>query len=223
MCSGIRDALTLAWHLDLVLSGKAAEATLDAYTSERRAHLQHAIAMSVELGKVICISDEAQAAARDEALMSAAAGPGTPALELPTPKLGPGIHDAAGYDGGGAAGSLFPQAHVSVDGRTCLLEDTIEGGFALYALDADPAGLLGTAELDYLDTLGCALVEIGAEPDQQDVYRRWFEANGCTVALVRPDFYVFGTAAGACEASELVRRLERSLSIPKLQEEETPA
>jgi 2-polyprenyl-6-methoxyphenol hydroxylase-like FAD-dependent oxidoreductase len=223
MCSGMRDALRLAWHLDLVLSGKAAEATLDAYTSERRAHLQHAIAMSVELGKMICISDEAQAAARDDALMSAAAGPVTPAQDLPAPNLGPGIHDGAGYDGGGAAGSLFPQAHVCVGGKSCLLEDTIEGGFALYALDADPPRLLGTAELDYLDKLGCVLLEIGAELDQQDVYRAWFEANRCTVALVRPDFYVFGTAAGARDASELVRRLERALSIPKLQEEETRA
>ena len=67
MCSGIRDAAALAWRLHLVLEARAHDALLDTYTSERRGHLQHAIALSVELGKVICITDEAAAAARDEA------------------------------------------------------------------------------------------------------------------------------------------------------------
>ena len=219
MCSGIRDAFTLAWHLDLVLQGKAAEATLDTYSTERCGHLQHAIAMSVELGKVICITDEAQSAARDEALLSAAADPRTPPLELPSPKLGPGIH--LGRDrNAGAAGSLFPQARVSVDGRTSLLEDTIDFGFALYGLDADPAGLLDAADLEYLDTLGCSFVQIDAEFDQQQTYRRWFEATRCAIALVRPDFYVFGTCAEADCAGALVQRLQTALSAPQPHEQE---
>jgi hypothetical protein len=224
MCSGIRDAFTLAWQLDLVLKGTASGAALDAYDSERCGHLQHAIAMSVQLGKVICITDEAQAAARDEALLSAAADPSTPPIEPPPPKLGPGIHDgAAGDDAAGAAGSLFPQAHVSLEGRTCLLEDTIDAGFVLYALDADPASVLDADALDYLQTLGCALVGIDAELDRGRVYRRWFEAHGCAVALVRPDFYVFGTATGTGDAGELVRRLKAALTVPQLHEEESRA
>ena len=75
LCSGIRDVFTLSWQLDLVLKGRADESTLDAYTSERCGHLQHAIAMSVELGKVICISDQNEAAARDELLLGVAADP----------------------------------------------------------------------------------------------------------------------------------------------------
>ncbi len=125
MCSGIRDAVTLDWHLDLVLKGQAHEQTLDAYTSERRGHLQHAIALSVELGKVICIADEAEAAARDEVLLGVAADPSTPPGEPPPPNLGPGIHDGAG-----AAGSLFPQGRMNGQ----LVEDTFEAGFALYVL-----------------------------------------------------------------------------------------
>ena len=96
LCSGIRDAATLAWQLDLVLAGHAGEHVLDAYTSERcRTHLQHAIAMSVELGKVICITDRAEAAARDEVLLGVAADPTQVPSEPPPPKLGPGIHDPA--------------------------------------------------------------------------------------------------------------------------------
>jgi FAD binding domain len=214
MCSGIRDALALSWHLDLVLSGRADESTLDAYTTERCGHLQHAIATSVELGKVICISDEREAAARDEALLSAGADPTSPPLEPPPPNLGPGIHDGAG-----AGGSLFPQGFVEVDGRRHPLEDTISPGFALYALGTDPAGLLDGGEWAYLEELGCASVELDPVSEGQLVYRRWFEANGCSVALVRPDFYVFGTASTAPEANALVHRLRAALGEPDHREE----
>lgn len=220
LCSGIRDAFTLAWHLDLVLQGKAADATLEAYTTERRGHLQHAIAMSVELGKVICIADEEQAAARDAALLSAAADPSTPPLQPPPPNLGPGIHDGCrDAEDAGAAGTLFPQAQVFLEGRTCLLEDSIEGGFALYALDADPASVLDGTARAYLDSLGCSLVQIDAEIDGEQIYRRWFEAHGCAVALVRPDFYVFGTATGAGDAASLVQRLRSALTATRLPKE----
>jgi 2-polyprenyl-6-methoxyphenol hydroxylase-like FAD-dependent oxidoreductase len=221
MCSGIRDAFTLSWHLHLVLTAQASESTLDAYTSERRGHLQHAIAMSVELGKVICIADEAEAAARDEALLSVAADPGAPSVEPPPPDLGPGIHDGpAAGNGAGAAGSLFPQAHVARDGRVGLLQDTLaRNGFALYALDADPAALLDAGTSAYLTELGCALVRIDGAVDRRRVYREWFAAHACTVALVRPDFYVFGTAATAAQTRELVWRLKAALTNSATREE----
>ncbi|HUH80559.1 MAG TPA: bifunctional 3-(3-hydroxy-phenyl)propionate/3-hydroxycinnamic acid hydroxylase [Solirubrobacteraceae bacterium] len=226
MCSGIRDALTLSWHLDLVLSGRAQESTLDTYTSERRGHLQHAIAMSVELGKVICISDEREAAARDEVLLGVAADPTAPPVEPPPPKLGPGIHDGGlgaaatlGADDGAAAGSLFPQGTVDADGRPRLLEDTIPPGFVLYALDADPDSLLDGDAGTYLEALGCTPVTLEGASEGQQIYRRWFAAHDCTVALVRPDFYVFGTASTAAETNALVRRLRAALTEPDHREE----
>ncbi len=201
LCSGLRDAASLCWHLDLVLRGLADESTLDAYTSERSGHLQHAIALSVELGKVICIADEAEAAARDELLLGLAADPTTPPIEPPPPDLGPGIHDAS------PGGSLFPQGRR---GPSELLEDTFGGGFALYAIDADPGELLDDPARELLSRLGCALVGVRSSDDA--IYREWFSARGCGVALVRPDFYVFGTAASPAETRALVRRLGDSLT-----------
>jgi 2-polyprenyl-6-methoxyphenol hydroxylase-like FAD-dependent oxidoreductase len=212
MCSGIRDAFTLAWHLDLVLRGQADESTLDMYTSERCAHLRHAIALSVELGKVICIADEEQAAARDEAMLSIAADASAPAIEPPPPVLGAGIREDGDGDGASAAGTLFPQARVSIDGRMALLDDEIAGGFALYTFGASTNAVLDAEELDYARELPISLVEITAEMDVEDAYSAWFDAHGCTAALVRPDFYVFGTAADADGTRSLVRRLRALLT-----------
>ena len=203
MCSGIRDAVALDWHLDLVLRGQAGEQSLDAYTSERRGHLQHAIALSVELGKVICIADESEAAARDQVLLGVAADPSSPPVEPPPANLGPGVHD--GPDGAG--GTLFPQGRVA----GALVENTFDPGFALYALaPANPLDLLDEETAEFLDGLGCSLVAVGEE--HEDIYREWLVEHDCTVALVRPDFYVVGIARDATETRALMRRLKRALT-----------
>jgi 2-polyprenyl-6-methoxyphenol hydroxylase-like FAD-dependent oxidoreductase len=206
MCSGLRDVASLTWHLDVVMRGLAHESTLDAYTSERCGHLQHAIALSVELGKVICIADEADAASRDELLLGVVADPTVPPVEPPPPDLGPGLHDG----GAGAAGAVFPQGRLLVNGRHELLEDAFGGGFALYALDGDPGELLDGPAREFLSQLGCALVDLTRSEDP--IYHEWFSARGCSATLVRPDFYVFGTAASAAETRALVRRLKDSLT-----------
>jgi flavoprotein hydroxylase len=208
LCSGIRDAVALDWHLDLVLKGSAPEDTLDTYTSERRGQLQHAIALSVELGKVICIADEAEAAARDEVLLGVAADPSAPPVAPPAPNLGPGIHD-----GDGAAGSLFPQGRVA----GTLVEDTFEPGFALYVLDSE---LLDEETVSVLGALDGSAIAIG--PEHEEIYREWFAAQNCCSALVRPDFYVFGTAGDGTGTRALVARLQQAVTNPDRIEEGLP-
>jgi 2-polyprenyl-6-methoxyphenol hydroxylase-like FAD-dependent oxidoreductase len=217
MCSGIRDALTLSWHLDLVLRGLAPESTLDSYTSERRAHLQAAIETSVALGGVICISDPEHAAARDEAMLAAARDAAAPAIELPSPRLGPGLRDG---DEVAAAGTLFPQAHVVIDGRRCLLDDATGVGFVLLCSGAHPAALLDSEGAGLLQRIGATLVKIDSASDCEGTYRDWFRAHACGAVLVRPDFYVFGTAehAGESHVRALVRRLQDHLDTQPTRE-----
>ncbi len=66
MCSGIRDAANLAWKLDLVVTGRGAATVLDSYTEERLPHARAVIDLSIGLGRIICVPDPAEAAARDE-------------------------------------------------------------------------------------------------------------------------------------------------------------
>src|SRR5207237_771569 len=65
MCSGLRDAANLAWKLGLVLDGRAPDALLDTYPSERIPHVRSVIDFSMALGRVICIADPEEAATRD--------------------------------------------------------------------------------------------------------------------------------------------------------------
>lgn len=51
MCSGIRDAANLAWKLDLVLGGRAGDAILDAYATERIPQVREVVDFSIELGR----------------------------------------------------------------------------------------------------------------------------------------------------------------------------
>src|SRR5437667_154933 len=107
MCAGVRDAANLAWKLDLVLGGLAPDTLLDTYASERVAQVRQVVAFSIELGRVICVADPAEAAARDAALMAAVKERG-PTPPLPTPAIGPGLL----VDGDPLAGHLFPQGEV---------------------------------------------------------------------------------------------------------------
>ena len=91
------------------------------------------------------------------------------------------------------------------------MEDGLEPGFTLYALaPGDPRELLDEESAAFLERIGCNLVELGDEHDA--VYREWFAARDCGVALVRPDFYVFGTAGDAAETRALVRRAKDVLT-----------
>jgi 3-(3-hydroxy-phenyl)propionate hydroxylase len=74
MCQGIRDAANLAWKLHYVLAGKASEALLDSYETERSRHVRRLISVVKEIGAVICERDPEAARARDRRLVAEAGG-----------------------------------------------------------------------------------------------------------------------------------------------------
>ncbi|WP_226356560.1 bifunctional 3-(3-hydroxy-phenyl)propionate/3-hydroxycinnamic acid hydroxylase [Pseudonocardia sp. ICBG601] len=220
MCSGLRDAANLAWKLDLVLRGAAADSLLDSYTVERRAHVQHAIGMSMNLGRVICQTDPKAAADRDTAMAAAAARRrGTPAEPAVT-ALTRGV---LRRDPTGLGGVLGPQGTVTRDGVTGLFDDIVGTGFVL--LSTLPVEeLLDPARRTRLAGLGAHLVQVapagsdaaGVLQDHDDVYLPLLADAGAVAALVRPDFYLFGGASDTTGARALVDDLLIHLGSERL-------
>lgn len=210
LCSGLRDAANLAWKLDLVLGGRAGEALLDTYTSERLPHVRAIIDFSVALGRVICIADPEEAAARDRA-MAATASAGGVSTPAPLPPIGPGCFAQDDPH----AGRVFLQARVERAGRTGLFDDVVGGGFVLVSPEGDPLGALGPEAAAWFASLGGRSAHVGVDAEVRDVegeYARWFAAAGVGLALQRPDGILFGTGASVADAPRLVAELRRHLA-----------
>jgi 2-polyprenyl-6-methoxyphenol hydroxylase-like FAD-dependent oxidoreductase len=209
MCSGLRDAANLAWKLDLVLTGRVDDAVLDSYELERMPNVQAVIDFSMSLGKVICVPDPVEAAARDE-LMSAGVVDGE-VSEVPDL---PGITEGL-VDGGSAeAGRLFPQGIVD-DGRCPRLFDDVAGAGLRLVTRPGATRDVGAALLGWFGEVGGVVVEVGgALADVQGDYDAWFTAHGVTAALQRPDFHVFGTAATDADTPRLLAAFRAALPSP---------
>jgi 2-polyprenyl-6-methoxyphenol hydroxylase-like FAD-dependent oxidoreductase len=227
LCSGLRDAANLAWKLDLVLAGRAPETLLDSYGTERGSQVRPEIDFSVELGKIICVLDPAAAEARDQDFAPLAeAGP----VPLPDrPPLGAGLL----LPGDPHAGKVALQAPVSRDGSPdeARLDDATGGGWVLlgYGSDgadgadgADPAGDLPAGLGRWWASLGGRCFRLApGEPlrddpwglrDSTGAYGGWFGVLERDTVLIRPDSYLFGTAAGPGGARGLVDALRSALA-----------
>jgi 2-polyprenyl-6-methoxyphenol hydroxylase-like FAD-dependent oxidoreductase len=209
MCAGVRDAANLAWKLDLVLKGLASDALLDTYESERVPQVRRVVEFSIELGKVICVPDAAQAAARDAAMIAGVRDRGsTP--PVPTPAIGPGVL----VDGDPLAGHLFVQGEVRRGDAIGRFDDVVGRGFALVSPEGDPTSHLSPALAAFFDSirgLSARVAPGGPVDDVRGTYARWFGKNGVGVVLQRPDFHLFGTAPHVSGASDLIGRLRTAL------------
>lgn len=203
MCSGMRDAVNLAWKLDLVLRGAAPESLLDSYQQERRPHVRDWTLISIESGKVPCIIDPDAARERD-AMFRAGYRPPMPAF--PT-LVGGVLHRIDGVVRA-PAGELGLQARVAApDGRVDLIDRLVPNdGFTLISIGADPLDVLENDLVRDLQRLGTTFVrlaprgasaEVGSLVDIDGAYAAYLEHHDADHVLVRPDFYVFGTGRNA--------------------------
>lgn len=209
LASGVRDALNLSWKLDLALQGKAQDSLLNTYTSERSVHVKDMIDFSIQLGSIICIPDEQAAAARDAAMIADREA-GVEAAPPPKPRLGEGLWH--GETGGYLSwqGRVSTAAHPEVD----RFDDVIGAG-ALILRDAAMYEQLDNQTVSTLRDLGIEVVTVDpAGSDRADVvavndvdghYANWFVDMGAGAALVRPDFYVFGSAESATDVATLAK------------------
>ncbi len=199
MCAGLRDSVALAWRLDLVLSGRAGDAVLDSYGTERKGHVRHYIDFSMRLGQVICIADVKAAAERDSRMIAeAASSDGTP-VDTDIASLGPGIW----HSGTAHAGELSVQGNVEANGRTGRFDDVVGRGWIILGRGDSPADLLTDEQSQLWSDLDGRCVRIGAPgvgcdvTDVDGTYRAWLDEIGAEFVILRPDFYVAATASDA--------------------------
>jgi 2-polyprenyl-6-methoxyphenol hydroxylase-like FAD-dependent oxidoreductase len=206
MCSGMRDAANLAWKLDRALAGEAPDALLDSYASERLPHARATIELSVALGRVICVPDPAEAAARDARMIAEMRERGGPLPAL-LPPVGPGCFHASP-----GAHSLGPQGRVRTEGGDGRFDDVVGRGFVLLSPHGDPAARLDAELAAWFRGIGGLSAHVDPATDAGGSYARWFAQQGAAVALQRPDFQTFGTAPSLDATAALVAALRQHLT-----------
>jgi 2-polyprenyl-6-methoxyphenol hydroxylase-like FAD-dependent oxidoreductase len=196
MCSGMRDAKNLAWKLSLVLRGLASDALLDTFEEELRPYVTDWTVISLEAGRVPCITDPVAAAERDARFR---AGFRPPLPEFPQIRHGVLAETPC-------AGELSLQGRV--DGELFDRAFDAAGRWQVLSTAGDPRSALTSAQIAFLESLGVVFAHVGGE------YAEHFAARGIAVSIARPDFYVFGTAPSPGDLGALVDDLAARLRVP---------
>ena len=201
MCHGMRDVANLAWKLEKVLSGAAPDSLLNGYQGEREPQVRSVIASAVEAGRYICMLDPVRAAERDTEMRARIGDPVRTAADLITPIRGLTFESVG-------AGKRFIQPQVVVDGVKRRLDDATGGGLVLVF-----RGKATWVETPSARTFGISAFQLGRDmEDQSGDLGRWLDDHGADAVLLRPDFYVFGTASGGGAATALADAFARAVA-----------
>ncbi|MEU5365593.1 bifunctional 3-(3-hydroxy-phenyl)propionate/3-hydroxycinnamic acid hydroxylase [Streptomyces sp. NPDC005925] len=172
MCSGVRDVVNLAWKLDLALRGLAAASFLDTYAEERRAQAEEAVLASVQLGRLICVTDPAAAAERDATVLAGRRGRPSTRPEPAKPLTGgllqrrrtgaEAVASAAAPAVESPVGAVVPQGRVSRQGLSeCgWFDDVVGRGFVLLTTDDEPHAALDADRFAFLTGLDTHVVRL---------------------------------------------------------------
>lgn len=198
MCSGIRDAESLQWRLDLALKGYDYLPLLQEYECERSEHVQHLIKGAMFLGNRIQTRSRFMAIVRNNLVFR-------PANWIPAfnrlfmsvaNRKRPILHGFFGANRPRLTGRLFPQPIVTRwDGSSVLLDEEIGQGFAIVARHGSVSLPAELRELS--DRLPLRVVTFGPTPeprvvgDQTGALQKWFDSENIDFALLRPDRYVY--------------------------------
>ena len=165
MCSGLRDAMNLAWKLGAVIGG-APDSLLDTYKQERGPNLRATIDMAVMMGRTVCITDPAAAAVRNEQMLAARAAGLSPDGNVAYPP----IMEGAILTGSPGAGGYFPQP--------------VAGGKRLDEVLGAGSWLIDRGRLAGADLAAF-----------REPLENWLDSHQAEAVLVRPDRHIFGTGS----------------------------
>jgi 3-(3-hydroxy-phenyl)propionate hydroxylase len=212
LCSGIRDAVNLAWKLTAVMRGDASQELLDTVESERGAHVRALTDRCIALGELWNTRDAESAHRRDEMLRMGNVPP-APVF----PRLGPGIVTPGSDDAPIPDGRPSPQSRVAFEGRADRL-DEFGHGWKIVTRHAVPRDLFTEDQRKVLAELDVELAHVSRGPgpgyyvDLDGEYDLWFRRHGVRAFVQRPDKYVFGAVEDLDALPALVDRLAESLA-----------
>lgn len=201
MCQGIRDVANLAWKLQAVLQSHAPDALLDSYGLERQAHVRALTSRIKEIGALVGERDLATARARDRALLAECGGvvPSVPRQEV-QPALEVGLLSPDRAQG---VGSIFPQPWLRSASAPVRMDTVCGSGWRVVL--APGADLQLTPGAHKHPALRVIALGSAAHEECDGVAAQWLARHDCLAAIVRPDHYVYGTAA---TAAALTRQLD---------------
>lgn len=215
MCQGIRDVTNLSWKLGSVLrgdvTGAQAEALLDSYGDERKAHVRELTSRIKGVGAVICERDPVKARERDARLLAECGGvvKDTPRQDI-LPRLETGLLGGPAH---GARGSLFPQPRVASGGAQRLLDDVAGNGWRLVLAADMPAREMSEAIDEAAHYPWLRVIALAGLHETEGVTDAWFRHHECNAAIVRPDNYVYGVVPPSADATVLVKELAVQLGV----------
>jgi len=213
--SGVRDAFNLGWKLALVVKGICSPDLLDTYQTERKAHAQAMISLSVTAGTVLGMRNPVKVWLRDTITYLISFLPPVKRyfLEMrfkPMPRYREGAlnYGPKGFHKNSAIGRMFIQPRVATaEGWTGRMDDLIgTNSFALVSWGVNPDVWLTEKVRARLDLLSIKrfwvvpMTQLGYEAERNpdvivvgDIDRTvktWFDHNPETMVLLRPDRFV---------------------------------
>jgi 3-(3-hydroxy-phenyl)propionate hydroxylase len=216
MAQGMRDAQNLAWKLAAVVRhGGSMNCLMDTYQAERRPHVIATTTRTIELGRIICERDEAAAVRRDRELVGDA---GAEVAVTYRSSLLPALSEGLIAARAPGTGQILPQPFVLRGGAATLLDDTAGHGFRVIATPAITSNDRAKLEEEIAPLAGRVVrihpagstgdVEGPADyVERDDVMTDWLDGLGCTIAIARPDHYVYGAAPHTDDALALITDL----------------
>jgi 3-(3-hydroxy-phenyl)propionate hydroxylase len=190
MCHGFRDVANLSWKMAMILNHQADASILDSYQPERDPHVRAVITAAVNAGRYICILDQQQAAFRDADIREKVRR-----NELPTTaaELIPPIQSGIVATRTTKAGVRFIQPRLTIEGKEKLLDDIAPGQWKLFVKNGAILTSAQDTKQSYLTNVDLQIYN-AEDLGCHNPITQWLADCQVQAVLVRPDFYVYGTA-----------------------------